>query len=880
MPSILLFLALPMAHAAPDTNWVADATRASGVDGHRAAPLTLARWVEPHCATQPLACAWASAAAAGSAEPLRGVADAAANACGDTAPVACLVHAWALGMEPSSGEWRPAAEVDGEEVRRALGLACDGGVARACVELGWTEHLAIGTYANPDDAAKRWAELCEGGEGAACRALAATAEEPEAALEPLAKALELADPRAVLLASDHLEDDELLPPLQGACDAGVAQACVQTARRRDGSERLARLEQGCATTDPEACARFALASGGTVEEVEATLRGLAPQWPRAATWAGLVKQGAALDPFTEPADPLAVHQEALDYDVRKGLWGCYLAMLPDHDVEGWVDVDLLTDAAGDVVDAAVEGVAFDDDGFHSCAAVELLGARPITTGGVPRLAHARVSLAHTARVEVLPIVEDVKGLTVVSASMKEWADDLSHCAAGRERVRADSVGIYRVKVKRSGELLPGKTLLSTEYVSVDTCVLETLLGRSTGPVVTPLKVDLRLTFLQPRVLPEPEQVFRTEPVAFSGTPTPFKVLLWFVDDLEVGRERAKFTKSSEASVVAAFEEAAAFAAEHSGGAVDVQVEARHAGGVGLAGIGDRRRGTLTWNVTPGDLPYDAVRTLERDTWDAVMVWAPIPRGLPRPFGYVAWTQSQLHGASLATSTLEEGRELLMFDGTDASVFALQMIYDAWSTRAERLLGVSLPPNDRHLRFGERGKLDPRIGRADDPLDFYRHVFYNHLSADLWQDMRRATHEVHDIQENNLAYLARPVGKDRLRNAHLMVDGVWEAGDYQVAAIDPEDPDDDGPRGTWMGLRWDASQQLGRVRGRIHTEETSPELQVQIHISGRWKGVGSVRPDAEGVFDYAWPGSDTDGVRIQLKAEGDVEVDELEAYAPE
>jgi hypothetical protein len=208
-----------------------------------------------------------------------------------------------------------------------------------------------------------------------------------------------------------------------------------------------------------------------------------------------------------------------------------------------------------------------------------------------------------------------------------------------------------------------------------------------------------------------------------------------------------------------------------------------------------------------------------------------------------------------------------------------MLYDGWSSRAEQLLGISLPPNNQPLWLGKGRRLEPRIGLTDDPEAFYRHVIYNHLAPDLWGDMRRAMQDAHTLQADNLAFDARPVGSDGLRGAHQLIDGLWEAGGYDVAAVERADPEVEGERVVWVGLRWEGPQSLGRVHGRLHVDGEAPQLEVQVHRSGRWIAVADATPDASGGFDVVWDGSETDGVRIWMKAEGDVQVDELEAYAP-
>ncbi len=175
--------------------------------------------------------------------PVEAAGASAAEACRADDPVPCLLHAWALARDPVDNGWLPAADVHSNEARRALSPACDGGLSRACVDLGWTEQVAMGTYARVDEARARWTQLCEGGEGAACRALLDTAgaKLPDV---PLDRALELQDPLSAVLAVGHRPDDVVLRALEAACAASVAEACggsqrstTQTAGHLDGSSR-------------------------------------------------------------------------------------------------------------------------------------------------------------------------------------------------------------------------------------------------------------------------------------------------------------------------------------------------------------------------------------------------------------------------------------------------------------------------------------------------------------------------------------------------------------------------------------------------------------------------------------------------------------------
>jgi len=867
---LIAVLALTLAEASDD--WSQVAIEVSGVDGHRADWLASTRRLGSLCATEPLACDWARSLQGVETAPLdvaQGLSDV---PCADGHPVACLVRAWSLGRGEDRA-WRAPAEVDGTSIREALTTACDAGLPRACVELGWTQHLGIGTYVQEEEAASRWTALCDAGESAACRALAEVDEDD---VDHLRKALELGDPAAPVVAVGRLPDDEVLAPLAASCEQGVAAACVQAGRLHDGDERGTFLERGCQTTDAEACARFAVYRG---ESPAGELRELGRRWPLAGTWAGLVDAGAPIDPFTEPYDLHQVDEKVVRKEVERLLWPCYARLLQEGEAGGWVDVSLLTDADGDVVRGAVSGDGL-DEAFHECADSALQDVRAIEADGRPRLAHVRASLAHTARVKALAVVDDVVSLTRVSDSAQSWADDLGACGVGKGPLRLDTEGVYRVKVKRSGELLPAKTVVSSEYDAVDACVVEALAGRTTEPLIIPTKVDLEVRVLDQKELPEPEPVFREEPMDFQGEPEPHRVLLLFVEELRVGKEKARLTDTSESSVQAAFEEAARFVEKATGGALDVVVESRRIDGVDSRGIGARERSSMAWNVHLDDLPYDVFRGLERDTWDAVFLWAPIPRGAPRPYGYMYYSAAQLHGAAVASSTLAEGRELLLVDGTPASTLAVQMLYDAWDVRSHQLLGVDLPPNDRPLRLTKTRKLEPRIGLSEDrdPLDFYRHVLYNDLPVDLWRDLRAATHQAHVLDEDNLAFQAMPVGKDRVRGLHLLVDGILEAGSFSVSALDPAESDDEGERGTWFGLEWDEPVRVGRLTGRIHVDG-EPELEVQRLERGHWKDVGRTVAGADGVFDFRWEGNEVEGLRIQLVVAGDVEVDELQAYAP-
>lgn len=197
-------------------------------------------------------------------------------ACNDGDPVACMVVAWALTQvkgEPSAVAPNP------EKGALLLNQACEGGVSRACADLGTLLVRGIGTDLDADRGVALLEGACEAGELVACRRLGAlyhagqvVGRDLDRATSLYGRACEGGHPSGCnslgLLAQLGMGTDdpeprvgEALGHYEGACAAGYVPSCsnlVQLyASPRYGIQDDARVAEytarGCELKDGGAC---------------------------------------------------------------------------------------------------------------------------------------------------------------------------------------------------------------------------------------------------------------------------------------------------------------------------------------------------------------------------------------------------------------------------------------------------------------------------------------------------------------------------------------------------------------------------------------------------------------------------------------------------
>jgi len=168
---------------------------------------------------------------------------------------------------------------------RALRADCDAGDPQACFEYGQRVFRGDFVLEDRDEAARRWEVACEGGVAGACVRLARLREESEEAaglpgdIEALLRAgCDGGDMSGcVELAEQFLSGDQASALLERACEGGEAEGCVQLGEILSGVaerggpidlKRAAQLFETACGDDAEGCMLLAEArlSGAGVEQ--------------------------------------------------------------------------------------------------------------------------------------------------------------------------------------------------------------------------------------------------------------------------------------------------------------------------------------------------------------------------------------------------------------------------------------------------------------------------------------------------------------------------------------------------------------------------------------------------------------------------------------
>ncbi|MFT4623237.1 MAG: TPR repeat protein [Myxococcota bacterium] len=175
--------------------------------------------------------------------------------CKDGDAAACLVNGWKL-SQVRPGVLSPEAS-DPLLARRLFQVGCDGGLQRACAELGWMALQGVAGEADPQLALSLLGTACEAGVRPACGGAAeasAARNEPQAVARWLARgeghgAVKLAQGRIAAAAGKRGSAERAF---LAACDAGAPMGCTLAA---GGAPSL--LERACDAGEGDACGEIA-----------------------------------------------------------------------------------------------------------------------------------------------------------------------------------------------------------------------------------------------------------------------------------------------------------------------------------------------------------------------------------------------------------------------------------------------------------------------------------------------------------------------------------------------------------------------------------------------------------------------------------------------
>ena len=830
-----------------------------------------------HCADGvDAACRWGRAREQVDRPDVEGVAELLAGSCGNDDPVACLPGGWNLG-QAEHGVYTPKAIEDPDAAMAVLTSICDQGMRRGCVEVARAKLAGLGTYASDEQAASSFAELCRRGEARACRELGLLGGDDGSAY--LDRALSLGDEavREILAARMSHAAPERSELLEEACEAGVRDACTaRAATETDRGEQERWLRRGCALHDDTACARRELVRDATTADRLAELRRVGRRWPEAAAWAALMAQGAQLPAFsgTSLDDPLL--RDGLLRDVRAALQGCYQEQLAGTDASGWADAVVLVGKAGAVEGMALEGSWVSPEmqscAFEAAREVQSLPAQShaIVVSGRLGFDHASVATS----VKPSDARDSGRDFNAAAPVVREWVDELEACVVGSGYVVP--AARLAVKVHRRGYPASVEVTEGSGVAAIDACLGSTLMQRSADlQLVGHLRLNVEVALMRAaEPEPEPGVRYRDEPWPLDGPTAEERVLVLVLTSHEADGKGASLGARSVASIEAAHQAAYDWVAEHSGGALQVSHEVRVVDAALLRplGAGD---GAHRWNVDIDDLPPEVVRSIEPGHYDTIYLWAPLPRGAPQPSLGVVWSDQLLRGAGFVSMGLPSGREFLLPEGVPPYVGVLAGHYMLWAGRARRLLGMELPPNNRVLRREGGIRHDPRIGLADDPTEFYQHVFANDFRPSFWRDLTTFADDHNAATPGNLAVTADAIGSDGVELVDYLNDAVVTYGDYWVAAFDPSDA-----ASSWFGLSWEEPVQLGRLRAVLPREEGegAPSVDVEAWQGDRWVHLQTVA-EAPEALEVRLDPIETTGIRIVVTTAAERRCLELEAFAP-
>jgi hypothetical protein len=188
-----------------------------------------------------------------------------------------LVWSW-LACGPSAQECAEqaaallASDRGHPEAAAALGCACDGGVAEACVRLGAAHRDGAGAPQDPAASLSRYQQACDLGEGAGCNGVGAAlliagsdVEAAHAAFErgcgaraPSARACSNAGNGLFTGRIGRQDFGAAADRFDRGCRLGDAPSCEQARVARNPAGAAARFRQGCALGDPGACLNLAV----------------------------------------------------------------------------------------------------------------------------------------------------------------------------------------------------------------------------------------------------------------------------------------------------------------------------------------------------------------------------------------------------------------------------------------------------------------------------------------------------------------------------------------------------------------------------------------------------------------------------------------------
>jgi TPR repeat protein len=806
---------------------------ATGRDGVRAGLGDLRARLQASCAVgEATACALDGVDLRDRAEVRKAVEPLCAEGAG--IPAACLSAAWTV-LDPSpTGAFRVPPDSWRRKFVAWVQAACDGGLARACTELGYAWDLGLVRYPNGRKARALWTSACERQEHRGCTAAELSGSPADAEGTD-------ADVTGVLLRDGEAD----AAALERACLAGSSLACARYAAQVSAlpETALVSTREACDEDDTAACAllaRLGLVAGRVeIDEALARLDAACPSFPEACEEASFLRQGAPPvagypDP---PPDPKDVKRGL--FDLGPALHQCLLAAVQrDPGAQGWVDAVLRLDLDGRVVGVHMPAPL---DDLHRVCLVDVLRTTRIRPGG-PNPARVTVTLPafHGVVVKVAPLTsagDGVREAAQVSRDAAAWSEPLDRCAAEGGAVSADFEILVELVAHRDGRLTDVELVDGIDEPEVERCIVDWLAARRMAErpaMQTRLQVQIRL--FQPRQeadQPDDAPDFALDIGDAAGPPVVVKMLVLSAERARVGRARGRLTAGSIRSIEAAHREMADAVERMTHGRIRIEVTARTLHGRIDIEAANEADGLARYQILPDDLPLWAWTLLQPGEFDSIMLWGPIPLGYPRPALGVTYGGVTLAGATLSSGAIPSRQELRANTGVPAWELPLHEWWHQVEGRARNWLQLETawpPQNHDPLKVGAR-RLDPRTWldeTNDTAIAWYEHVLGSMpraFWADVWARGERIARD-----DANLALQAIPMGEG-IVFADGLADTVLSFGRYRVPATE------EGASLPWFGLLWSQERTVGRIvihiGGRNGRSWSDAVLGYRTHEDDEW-----------------------------------------------
>jgi hypothetical protein len=791
-------------------------------DGVRVAPERAAERIEQGCAAgEPIACALQGTSLA----DRRAVSLALQPLCEEGQALACLGQAWAA-MPLVGSSVDPLRAEDPTQIRSLVTRACRAGEVRACTELGSVHALGVGTYVGPLAAEQQWAESCDKGEPRACSLLGHALKDRDY----LKEGIDEGDAAGWLLWAE-LYPRERQQSLTRACEAGVTGACVTLTEELlqanlGGSPSLPGSEyegprqafgQICGLGDPVACAwtlRIDAATGVLPRPDAVTgLQALCPAVDWACEQAHFLQEApSAPVHLIYPGEAgSGSHFTRLVFDHRKEFDKCDHAWLEREPfADGTVDLVLQIEVTGEVSSAFVARPAGPSEAAAThaqCAARTVVGKRLNVPVGGPARRVVELPVYHGADATFAPLFPSEGGdveVTRLGLDRPAWALPADQCLLGAVGPIDDVEMLLGFQALRNGGVRSVSVLESSEEPPVDECMVRWLSDhRFIEPVRVPTAASARVRFLRPLSAPPLTSPRPKPPPPPSRVPpTPVRVLVLRVGSSLLEGRPAKLSRATSDSIAQAHDQLEQEVSRYTHGSLVLQTTVRDIKAITTA---VQHTSDGTWLLGEDGLERVILDQIEPGQWDAVFVWIPTT-GYAQPRSGATLETTTVRGATISVLPVPGAGALRVQQGLPPWELPLRMLWHQAKVRADRLLGVELPPDTEPVLV-DHHVLDPRLGGkplSHTVLGWYAEVMGWQVHPELWRDLWRSGRWT----RVNLAQRALPAVEGVVHPEGLN-DTAIELGRF--ANVPVGDPDAEA---ITFGLQWRAPVRIEKVVAHV------------------------------------------------------------------